>query len=560
MTSADNPVQISSKEAILPADQTKSIHEWWPMPNSAPRKTQVEVLDWVQSLPAHIKYILCEVPVGGGKSPLALNLSGWFNKGKGNAFILTPQKVLQKQYEDSFERRLLHTLYGKSNYKCEGKSTNCEIGSDIKPKCDNCPHSNAYKQILYSPNVVLNYTLAFLLFKYAKDDNIIAKRDLVVFDEAHTIENHLTEFNSISISEFRCKQIGTVAFKQFTTMRSAIDWIRDTYMPALVNKISKLGPVVQEILEECGFNGASPTREEQNTISLLKELANHKEMIVEQIMIPSFESVYEDYVLVNEGRTLFKLKELYGKRNFKQIVEPMADRFLFMTSTILDKNAFCADLGLDPKAAAFISIDSEFEVENRPVFYMPTSKMSFGWDKPERENETDRMYKKIIKLVGECHSEDSGIIHAGSFQIAKWLVEKLENKIPHQIMHHNPGCGKTRDVVLEEFQNLDGVPKLLISPSITEGLDLKDDKGRFAIFAKIPFPFLGDAWVKKRMSVSNEWYKRQALIAIIQGGGRVVRSKSDWGHVYILDSSFGYLLSQSKRIIPQWWMDSLAEM
>lgn len=538
-------------------DDKENILSYWPMANASPRETQLETLDWLVDLPSDIKYILCEMPVGGGKSPLALHISAWFAKSLGSSYILTPQKILQKQYEDTFDTQRLHSLYGKSNYKCESKNTNCDIGSDIKPRCEECPHNSAFRRIMYSPNVVLNYTLACLLFKYVKDDKIITKRELLVFDEAHTLETHLTEFNAISVSEFRCKQIGTVAFKQFTSMRTAVDWMREVYVPALIGKINKISPTVQEILETCEYEGRNPTKDEMAIVSLLKEFANHHEQIIEQLMLPTFEAVYADYVLVNEGKTLFKFKELYARRNFKEIVEPMANRFLFLSSTILDKKEFCEELGLDPKKAAFISLKSEFDVDNRPVFYMPTTKMSFGWDSPERKKETNQMLNKIVELCKTMHPDESGIIHAGSFQIAKWLVDNLAHKIPHQIMHHNPGAGKKRDQVLDEFQEDNGVPKLLISPSITEGLDLKDDKGRFAIFAKVPFPFLGDAWVKKRMDLSPTWYRRQALIAMIQGGGRVVRSKDDWGHVYILDSSFGYLLSQSKNLAPTWWKDSI---
>lgn len=548
-TSADAPVTENTS--------TTDIYSFWPMKNSPPRKSQSEILEWIKTLPSHIKYILCEVPVGGGKSPLALNLSGWCSQGLGDAFILTPQKVLQKQYEDSFDRHLLHSLYGKQNYTCECKHTNCDIGSDIKPKCDECPHQSAFLKVKTSPNVVFNYTLGLLLFKYVTDDNIIRKRKLIVFDEAHTLENHLTEFNAIVISEFKCKQIGSVAFNQFSNMRSALQWVQDKYVPALTNKIKHLTPSVQEALEDCRDQSRAPSRDEENEISLLKELVNHKNMIDEQLIIPDFGDVYADYVLINEGKTAFKFKELFGKRNFKQIVEPMGDRFLFMSSTILDKDAFCSDLGLDPEKAAFISVDSEFDIDNRPIFYMPTCKMTFGWDSIERERDTSKLAEKIIKLCKEMHPNESGIIHTGSFQIAQWLFKKLGNKVPHMIMHHNPSSGFKRDDVLREFQEDDGIPKLLISPSITEGLDLKDDKSRFAIFAKVPFPFLGDAWVKKRMQLSDNWYKRQALISMIQGGGRIVRSKQDWGHVYILDSSFGYLLSQTKRISPKWWTDSI---
>jgi Rad3-related DNA helicase len=98
----------------------------------------------------------------------------------------------------------------------------------------------------------------------------------------------------------------------------------------------------------------------------------------------------------------------------------------------------------------------------------------------------------------------------------------------------------------------------LVSPSITEGLDLKHELGRFAIFVKVPFPALGDAWIKRRMQLSDEWYKRQTLKEMIQGSGRICRDHSDWGITYILDESFTFLFEKTKdTMIPQWWLSSL---
>ena len=86
------------------------ILNYWPMAGSTPRKTQIDVFKWMDNLPSHIKYILCEVPVGGGKSPIALNYSGYLDKGLGNSYILTPQKILQKQYEDSFNQKYIYSF------------------------------------------------------------------------------------------------------------------------------------------------------------------------------------------------------------------------------------------------------------------------------------------------------------------------------------------------------------------------------------------------------------------------------------------------------------------
>jgi Rad3-related DNA helicase len=155
------------------------------------------------------------------------------------------------------------------------------------------------------------------------------------------------------------------------------------------------------------------------------------------------------------------------------------------------------------------------------------------------------------------HKTDSGIIHTANFKIAEWLVENLD--VPQKIYHHNPDSGDDRNSIIEAFQD-SPKPGLLISPSITEGLDLKDDLSRFAIIAKTPFPYMGDQWVKARQELSTEWYRRQALIDVIQGCGRIVRSKDDYGNVYIIDESWAYLYSQSQNAIPQWWKDSYRVM
>lgn len=536
--------------------EQKGPENFWPFKHSVPRKTQTEVLQWITELPSHIKYILTEIPVGGGKSPLAINYSGWLNQFRGDSYILTPQKILQKQYEDSFESQYLSSLYGKSNYTCAGKKTNCEIGDMIKPKCEACPHKQAFQSIRTSPNVVLNYTLALLMFKYIKDKKLVPKRKLIICDEAHTFENYLCELNSAPFSEFRSKQIKT-KFYSPTSFTDALEWVTGDYINALKNKISQLNNEMTDIIAYCENTGNPPTRDEMQKMSLLMEFERHHDMIFEELISPPKEEVAENFVFVSESKTSFKFKELYGRRSFASVVEPMAEKFLFMSSTILDKKAFCEDLGLNPENAAFISVDSEFKIENRPIFYMPRAKMSYGWDSPERKKDRTDMLSAITTLAKDVHGDENGVIHTGSFQIAKWLCENLDNKIPHKILHHNPGSNQTRDAVIAEYQIDDGVPKLLISPSVTEGLDLKDDKGRWAVFAKVPYPFLGDAWIKKRMSLSDTWYQRQALIAMIQGGGRVVRHNDDWGHVYIFDSTFDTLLSRSKKLIPDWWFDSI---
>ena len=529
------------------SNYSNSILGYWPMKGKTPRDTQVAVLNWIEKQPEHIKYFLVEVPVGGGKSPLALTMSAWLSNNKGWATILTPQKILQKQYEESFDEELIGSMYGKANYECSMKKTNCDIGDSIKPKCKQCPYKDNFNSAKAKPNVVLNYKIALLFAMIGVE--FIANRRLMVFDECHTLENHLTEFLAVTVSERMSKRYG-VAWKSPKTLPEAIYFLTERYMPALQDHIGEVGREVTDINNRAE-RGESISKQEAE---LLKEYESMLEQHgrLENLTSMPLSELQEQYVFIPD-KTFFRFKELYGARIFNSLVRPLADKFLFMSSTILDKDEYCRDLGIDPAKAAFISMDSEFEVDNRPVMFMPTMKMTYGWDGPDKAAERREMVKAIQSLCKDHHADQSGVIHTGSFQVAKWLVQELRGKIPQKILHHNPEGEMTRDQVIKDFTSGTGGLKLLISPSVTEGLDLKDDLARFNIIAKTPYPFLGDAWVKARMEKSASWYTRQAMISVIQACGRVVRSKTDWGYTYILDSSFASLFSRIKYKTPKWW-------
>jgi len=276
-----------------------------------------------------------------------------------------------------------------------------------------------------------------------------------------------------------------------------------------------------------------------------------------EILRMSMDDIENDYVMV-ETPFGVELKRLYAHYSFNTIVKPIADKFLFMSSTFLGKEECCDELGLDPDEVAYISLDSEFDPDNRPVVYMPQMKMNFKWSDANQVKNRKNMLENI-KKVALMHDGENGIIHTGSFAIAEWLVENLDIKT-HELIHHNPGSDLNRNEAIAEFLDDDSTPAILISPSSTEGLDLKYELGGFAMFAKVPFGNMGDAWIKKRMTISPAWYQRRAMIDIIQGGGRVVRTPDDEGTTYILDGSFGYLYSQNKKIVPQWWKDAYHEV
>lgn len=519
---------------------------YWPF-QSPPRDNQVRALEWLEKQDA--KYLILESPVGSGKSNIGIAYGQYL---KGKSYILTPQRILQAQYEESFggvNAVNLASFYGKSNYTCHEKNTTCDVGSIVKPQCDSCPFVVAKRRAASATNTVLNYKLALLQFAYGM--KTFKKRELIVMDECHTLENHLIDFDALKITDWRCKRYN-IRFELQKTIPDALQWMSKTYLPKIRKALADMEQECEDIQYKAE-DGQRLTNAEIKRLREYDELSDHVDE-AGMLAVRDPESVNTNYVLVHEPLA-FQFKRLYGAYTFARLIKPNANRFLFMSSTVLNQKGFCKDLGIDPEESAFLSLDSDFPKENRPVYYLPTMKMNAGWNAPEKTKDRLTMSKGIVEIV-KSHKDDTGIIHTGNFKIAEWMVRELKDaKVPHEIYHHNPNSGDDRNSVIEAFTNAVN-PRILISPSSTEGLDLKEDLGRFAIFAKVPFGNLGDQWIKRRMELSTEWYQRQALINIIQGGGRVVRSKDDWGRVYILDASWAYLYKMTYMQIPQWWRDA----
>lgn len=523
-----------------------------------PRKAQIQALNCLVENKDK-KYIFLEAAVGSGKSMIGLTFSRYM----GNfSYALTPQVILQRQYEDDFDddRQLnLASLYGKSNYKCANKGNiSCAIGSIIKPRCASCPYNIARDAATKANNTVMNYSMALSAWKYTKifkdqnDDHI--KRKLVICDEGHTLDANLVSFDAIQLTDKWCTDhMLDMPPKGKRDVRSVVEFIKSHYFGSLVEAYDNL---LTEIEISKGSSG-----NDAFIIKKTKELKYVENQIntCDELLGRDIDDVEDDYVMVDTPFGV-DLKRLYSHYSFDHLMHPIGKQFLFMSATFLGKKDCCDELGLNPDDVAYISIDSEFDPENRPVTYIPQMKMNFKWkeDNPTREKEREKMLATINHL-SNMHEGENGIIHTGNFAIAEWLVDNLNSKT-HNLIHHNPGGKFNRNTAIAEFLDEDTTPAILISPSSTEGLDLKYDLGRFAIFAKVPFGNMGDAWIKKRMALSNEWYQRRALIDIIQGSGRVVRTPDDEGSTYILDESFGYLYNQGKKIIPQWWKDAYNEV
>jgi Rad3-related DNA helicase len=221
------------------------------------------------------------------------------------------------------------------------------------------------------------------------------------------------------------------------------------------------------------------------------------------------------------------------------------DMVFLMSGTILDKNLFCQLNGLEVDKAVYYSIGSPFPLKNRPIFYMPLGKMSY-----KTKEETFKRYIPYIQKLLEKYKNKKGVIHTNSFELAKWIENSIKD--PRLIFHDS----SNKDEMLKmHFESEE--PTVIVSPSMDTGVSFDNDKARFQIIAKIPYPSLASQKNKMRQVNNPDWYSWKTCAGLVQMTGRPVRSNTDYADTIILDGGFGDVIKHSSQYLPDWIQEAI---
>jgi Rad3-related DNA helicase len=247
-------------------------------------------------------------------------------------------------------------------------------------------------------------------------------------------------------------------------------------------------------------------------------------------------------------------KKATHKFEFKPVnVAPFGHDYLFkfgdvvlmMSGTILDHELFCKDLGIPLHQTAFMTVESPFAAENRPIHYLPVGKMN--------AKDIDATLPKmagVIKDLLKLHADQKGIIHAHSFKVVKYLQENV--KSDRLLVQNETNREEILEIHCESKE-----PTVLVSPSMNEGVDLRDDLSRFQVICKVPFPYIGSDLVKKRMQLDERWYPYTTAKTIMQAYGRSVRNQDDHAQTYVLDECWEDFYRQNKSLFPKSFKEAL---
>ena len=550
-------------------------------PDFSFRSQQKEVvLDIISAFfDGHCNLYLLDAPTGSGKSVIAMVVAGFLTEFKMKGYILASDLMLQTQYEKDIKHNRIQwgSIKGVDNYDCVVNSEKFSLGecrlkntsyeeAESLACFKDCGYLSNRKLALQSPVSLLNYSYWLIQRNYVEPKMLdkgksvpFPKRDFTLCDEAHKISEIVQNHFSPKVDE---KTVDKLERIRAVLTKHNIGTIRHT--PARIRTVVKcfqteenndrIFALLKEFeLQLAEFVKVGTRIKEHVAVKYPKEIVVPKEWRINLSLVDWAKDMhckFEDY---NHIISQVGMDNLVKNNQGEQITFNCLDesymmdkhfhtqaRFkLLMTATMGDPASFLKTIGATD--ARYFRMDSHFDYTKSPIYYYPQHKMSFA----HREKTLPWLGKKINEIITN-HPDDSGIIHSGSYENTSKIFACLNDTNKKRVLVYQGS--QEKELALQQF--LADKNKILMGPSILEGLDLAADKSRFQVFAKVPFPSLGDKFVKAKMNYQPDWYSWKTCCSILQGVGRSVRSKDDWAITYFLDGCLKDLFRYNRKNFP----------
>jgi len=496
--------------------------------------------------------VLVRAPTGSGKSLLARAICGAAAtveesrpRDATDAYYTTPQV---SQLDDVASDALLddfQVIRGKRNYTClldgeEDTPVNqapCarQRGFDCSVK-HRCPYYSA--RAIASNRRIAAMTLAY--FMQTAGSDVFRKRDVVVIDEAHGLAEWAEMYATIDLSP---RTVPVWDDLRVPGVEEASDPLERTvrFADALVGVCTN---AKDDLLAKQELSPDEAARRDR-----LQELISELKWFVDDARDPQSPTTW---VVDQPGGadSSISIKPLDPARYLKHTVWDRGNAFALLSATILNKEAFCRGVGLNPDRVALVDVPHTFPLEHRSLYDVTQGKMTY-----EHRDETIPKIARLLVRLMAAHPDEKGLVHCHSYRIQERLHERLAGMgVAARVRGHGRD---DRNDALEAWK-ASSKPTLFLSVKMEEALDLNGDLCRWQVLCKAPYLNTSDSRVARRLEDGQwAWYHRAALRTVIQACGRVVRAPDDYGATYLADSSLLDLFDRARGDLPPWFREQV---
>lgn len=467
---------------------------------------------------------------------------------------------------------------------------------EINREVDLCrnKHCKFYDQCLYYKNIkkvkkidilVVNHHLFFANILYSgklvpKDDKDV--EDIVIFDEAHNLEDVILQWLGVEVAntqiKFLCNQIYNPKKQRgiITKLKSLSEKTVQNIQSAVLNLVASSGQfftelnskfpkskkeirifisdIVDDVLTPALGELLNVLKSARNSVSTEEELHKLNAFIRRIINFISVISVWlkcedvKNYIYWFEReetkrkslKITLKITPLEIANEMQQKVYSLYDKIVFTSATLSVHNSFeffKKSVGLLPVVLPEVVLleelvlNSPFDFENNVLLYLPE-----GVPNPKEEYEKYKAsIKEIIKDLTNLTFGNTFVLFT-SFELMSWVYENIESNLKILIQK------ESKYKLIEKYKAIEN-SVLFGVDTFWQGVDIPGEKLISIIIPKLPFDVpehpLIEARVEKIKFEGKDPFKEcllpNAIIKLKQGFGRLIRRKTDWGIISILD-------------------------
>ena len=441
-------------------------------------------------------------------------------------------------------------------------------GKDCPYHCERCFYYKMRREANSADIVVVNHALFFadLSLKMVNPrEGVLPDYGAVIFDEAHHLEDIATDTFGIELSNFRVphllnrikkrrdigispgelqfiESVNNSLFEAFGRMSKSEFFFDELYESEGKARVENTATELLTVLD--GLNTQLSGQDMAGDQELKDRVDGYRRMLgrIREELRDLFFADQPDYFRWAEKPSGSKFVNCYLHYTpinvaelFKDALWDKTDSIICTSATLSNSGTFCYIKNrLGAADCNELILGSPFDFMSQTLLYVPDDLEFPSPSEEYADSVADRFREILLATNGRA------FMLFTSYRMLHAVFDRLVNAVPFRLLVQGD---MSNERLIKEFRE-DPNACLMGVHSFWEGVDVKGERLTCVIIDKLPFAVPDTPTNKARCArieaEGGNWFAEyavpQAQIRLKQGFGRLIRTKSDYGVVAILDS------------------------